>query len=155
MYGAAEDSRMDAAAIRWESLATIVGVFALAIWALADPEAGKEPSPAVAGERVLRLRIQLRNQPGRTVDAADGAKLGRSAQCDVVLDETTVSKQHARLHCETDAQIEDLGSTNGTFVNGRRVEEPTTLKRGDRIGLGTAKIVFLGLASRGRKSPKG
>ncbi len=145
---------MDAASIRWESLGTIVGVFALAIWALGGTDSGKQPILA-SGESMLRLRVQLRNQPGRTVAVLDGARLGRSSHCEVVLDDSTVSKQHAQIRYDVDVRIEDMGSTNGTFVNGRRVQEPTQLRRGDRIALGTAKIVFLGLAPRGRKSPKG
>jgi pSer/pThr/pTyr-binding forkhead associated (FHA) protein len=145
---------MDAATIRWESLGTIVGVLVLAIWALGDTDSGKQPVLA-SGESMLRFRVHLRNQPGRTVDVLDGARLGRSSHCEVVLDDTTVSKQHAQIRLDVDARIEDMGSTNGTFVNGRRVQEPTELKRGDRIALGTAKIVFLGLTPRGRKRPKG
>jgi len=149
-----EDSYVDATAIRWESLATIVGVFALAIWALVGTDPAKQPA-AAAGSSVVRFRVRLRNQPGRTIEVLDGARLGRSSHCDVVLDDTTVSKQHAQIRFDEDVRIEDMGSTNGTFVNGRRVEVPTPLKRGDRIALGTAKIVFLGLAPRGRNSPKG
>lgn len=145
---------MDATSIRWESLGTIVGVFALAIWALGGTDSGKQ-TIAPSSESMLRLRVQLKNQPGRTVDVLDGARLGRSSHCEVVLDDSTVSKQHAQIRYDSDVRIEDMGSTNGTFVNGRRVQEPTPLKRGDRIALGAAKIVFLGLAPRGRKSPKG
>lgn len=145
---------MDAASIRWESLGTIVGVFALAIWALGSTDSGKQ-TIATSGESMLRLRVQLKNHPGRTVDVLDGARLGRSSHCEVVLDDSTVSKQHAQIRYDADVRIEDMGSTNGTFVNGRRVQEPTPLKRGDRIALGAAKIVFLGLTPRGRKSPKG
>jgi pSer/pThr/pTyr-binding forkhead associated (FHA) protein len=63
--------------------------------------------------------------------------LGRDPDCTVHLAEESVSKQHARLTCE-DGQfsIDDLGSSNGTFVNGRRIHGPTDLKVGDLIRLG-------------------
>lgn len=142
------------AAIQWESLGTIVAAFALAVWALRDPDVAR---PAVvAGEGTLvRVRASVRGAPVRTVELADGATLGRAHGCDLVLDDPTVSKHHARIRCDASPQIEDLHSTNGTYVNGRQVDGPTALRRGDRIGLGAAKIVFLGLAVRGSKSPKG
>ena len=66
-------------------------------------------------------------------------------------DDTAVSKWHARMHCDgTVATIEDLASTNGTFVNGQRIETPTPLRRGDRIGLGTNQILFQGIERAGR-----
>jgi pSer/pThr/pTyr-binding forkhead associated (FHA) protein len=144
----------DPASIRWESLGAIAGAFALAIWALGDPET-RTPPAAVTESSVLRFRVQLKNRPARIIEVRDGARLGRSANSEVVLDDSTVSKHHAQVRFEGHAWIEDLGSTNGTLVNGKRVAGPTALRRGDRIALGTAKLVFLGLANRGHHSPKG
>jgi pSer/pThr/pTyr-binding forkhead associated (FHA) protein len=144
------------AAIQWESLGTVVAAFALAVWALRDPDADRTTSTAVEGQATLvRLRASLPGQPVRTAQLGEGATLGRAPGCDFVLDDPTVSKHHARIRCDAGPQIEDLHSTNGTYVNGRPVDGPTALRRGDRIALGAAKIVFLGLAVRGSKSPKG
>ena len=68
--------------------------------------------------------------------------VGRHRSCDVVVDNDTVSGRHCKI-IETPKGhvIEDLGSSNGTFVNGKRVET-TRLKSGDRITLGTASFVF-------------
>jgi pSer/pThr/pTyr-binding forkhead associated (FHA) protein len=54
--------------------------------------------------------------PGRTV-------LGRARTCDVTVDDPSVSRQHAELRPEGEGWlVADLGSTNGTFVNGRRIQ---------------------------------
>lgn len=145
---------MDPAAIRWESLATVVAVFALAIWALGDPEGSGAQSARLEGA-MLRLRILPKNKRAFVVDVEHGALLGRGSDCAVVLDDPTVSKHHARFGIEARPSIEDVGSTNGTYVNGRHIAGATALRRGDRIALGTAKIVFLGLAPRGSIHPKG
>src|SRR5215831_14907693 len=64
--------------------------------------------------------------------------VGRSSDLDMVLVEDMVSRRHARIAC-TDTQIiiEDLGSTNGTFVNGEKISR-ATLKEGDRVLIGTS-----------------
>jgi DNA-binding winged helix-turn-helix (wHTH) protein len=63
---------------------------------------------------------------------------GRDEACAVVIDGSTVSRQHARLVviAET-ATVEDLGSTNGTLVNGSRISAPTPLSPGDELSLGS------------------
>jgi pSer/pThr/pTyr-binding forkhead associated (FHA) protein len=69
--------------------------------------------------------------------------IGRAPDCDHVLDLPIVSGHHARL-CRVDDQvwIEDLGSANGTFVNGRRIDRRTAVKSGDAINLGTHSLVL-------------
>jgi pSer/pThr/pTyr-binding forkhead associated (FHA) protein len=63
--------------------------------------------------------------------------LGRDPNSTVHLEEESVSKQHARLSRETGRfVIEDLDSSNGTFVNGRRIHGSTELRAGDLIRLG-------------------
>jgi len=143
------------AAIQWESLGTIAAAFVLAVWALRDPDTERQPSAAAGQETVVRLKAKVRGRPVQAVELKDGAVIGRVPGCDLVLDDSTVSKHHARIHCDAAPLIEDLDSTNGTYVNGRPVDGPTALRRGDRIALGAAKIVFLGLAARTSKNPKG
>lgn len=63
--------------------------------------------------------------------------LGRASSANIVLEEESVSKQHARLtHHDGIFRIEDLGSSNGTFVNGKRVHEVQELHPGDLVRLG-------------------
>jgi pSer/pThr/pTyr-binding forkhead associated (FHA) protein len=60
-----------------------------------------------------------------------------------VIDATTVSRRHARITVSRDAaSIEDLESTNGTFVNKKPAKVPIALKDGDEVALGTAAMRF-------------
>jgi hypothetical protein len=63
--------------------------------------------------------------------------IGADSDCDIVIDQATVSGRHCRLTLERDGYwLEDLGSTNGTFVNGERLVARRTVSRSDRITLG-------------------
>lgn len=65
--------------------------------------------------------------------------IGRDANADVVINLAEVSRRHSRLRMEPSGYvIEDLGSTNGTFVDGRRLTGPHMLRPGERIQLGEA-----------------
>ena len=87
---------------------------------------------------------------GRTV-AVEGNRLliGRDPRCDLVLDEPKTSRRHAELRLlEGDVlEIRDLGSSNGTFVNGRRLENPQRLSGADTISIGETRIVASAPAS--------
>jgi len=76
--------------------------------------------------------------------------IGRSSELDMVLVEDMVSRKHARIMVNGTGQIsiEDLGSTNGTFVNGEKVKQ-STLKEGDRILIGTSilKLILQGVGA--------
>lgn len=69
--------------------------------------------------------------------------LGRGAECTLVIDATTVSRRHARITVSGGGtSIEDLESTNGTFVNKKPAKGPTALKEGDEVALGSAAMRF-------------
>jgi pSer/pThr/pTyr-binding forkhead associated (FHA) protein len=74
---------------------------------------------------------------GRLIELADGATVGREG-CDIVLADPEVSRRHALLRDtpERGPTIEDLGSTNGTFVNDRRIGSVMGLQPGDVVRLG-------------------
>ncbi len=90
-------------------------------------------------ERTALLLIDDR----RMVVGPAGITLGRSRQCDVVLDDSNVSREHAEIRPRGGSWVlTDLGSTNGASLNGRRIERPEVLKPGDEIELGTSRLVF-------------
>jgi pSer/pThr/pTyr-binding forkhead associated (FHA) protein len=71
------------------------------------------------------------------VEVDDSRVLGRSSEADVLLDDPYASEFHMRLVAQENGLVlHDLGSTNGTYVNGRRVTAPTTLRRGDSVQVG-------------------
>ena len=95
-----------------------------------------EPPAAEAG------RALLVGSGKRTVLSGERAVLGRSRECDTVLDDPNVSRQHAELRQEDGGWvIADLGSTNGVKVNGRRVER-ARLAPGDTVTLGLTDLTF-------------
>jgi predicted component of type VI protein secretion system len=72
-----------------------------------------------------------------------GAVMGRSRDCDVVLDDANVSRRHAEVRPSGGSWIvNDLGSTNGIKVNGRRADGPQSIRDGDVIELGTSRVTF-------------
>lgn len=87
------------------------------------------------GTKILFVRSET--QQGVEVDVSGATVLGRSAEADLVLDDPYASDFHMRLVGQDDGMmLHDLGSTNGTYVNGRRVTAPTQLRRGDTIQIG-------------------
>lgn len=72
-----------------------------------------------------------------------GAAIGRSRDCDIVLEDSSISRRHAELRPEGGAwTIEDLGSTNGVRVNGLTVHGAHELRSGDRIEMGSTEMLF-------------
>ena len=104
-------------------------------------------APKAVVPRLLALRfISGKYQGGEyPLGTQPEIVVGRSSDLDMVLVEDMVSRRHARIAC-TDNQIliEDLGSTNGTFVNGEKISR-ATLKEGDRVLIGTSilKVVLV------------
>lgn len=72
-----------------------------------------------------------------------GGTVGRSRDCDVVLDDAGVSRHHAELRPGPEGwTVRDLGSTNGVRVNGAPVRGAQPLRTGDRVELGSTEVVF-------------
>jgi FHA domain-containing protein len=73
-----------------------------------------------------------------------GAVIGRSRECDIVLQDSNVSRRHAEIRPTGGDgwSIADLGSTNGVKVNGRKISSATPLKAGDQIAVGTVDVQF-------------
>ncbi len=102
------------------------------------PGSGKPP-PAVPPRRSRVLAVVYE---GRRIPLTHGdVLLGRAATCHVAIDEMMVSRVHAKIVVTEDAVIvRDMGSTNGVFVNGARIERPTPLREGDILSLGAVDL---------------
>jgi len=113
--------------------------------------------PKVSPPRRLALRFISGKYQGGEFLLEDKKEIivGRSSDLDMVLVEDMVSRKHARIACSDQITIEDLGSTNGTFVNGERIKR-ATLKEGDRVLIGTniLKVVVADAASPGNSLRK-
>jgi hypothetical protein len=95
-------------------------------------------------EEVVRERVTL-TVGGRTIPVTTGRfVVGRSRECDVRVDDGNVSRRHFELVQDgpTTWVVADLGSTNGTEVNGSRVSGRKRLDDGDRITIGGTELVF-------------
>ena len=107
--------------------------------------AGRPLAPAGAGRRAAPRRrgsprlvvLEPKERKGRTYDLAEEQTVGRAAGCQITLDDTYVSQLHARVFTKDGSwYVEDLGSTNGTYLNTKRVSAALAVKRGDRIKIG-------------------
>lgn len=86
--------------------------------------------------------LQRDNHPA--VPITGNCALGRAVGNDVVLVDDRVSRRHATIHTQGEREfwLVDLGSRNGTYLNGRRVSHPTRLRDGDRVQIGPFPLFF-------------
>jgi pSer/pThr/pTyr-binding forkhead associated (FHA) protein len=110
-----------------------------------QPEAQELESPPPPPKRTKRPRGEPRvlvvtqgSQTGQSAALADGViMIGRGADCQIILDDDYVSTRHARVVSgENGVYVEDMGSTNGSYVNGQRITAPTTITMSDTVRIG-------------------
>ena len=96
-----------------------------------EPEEKREQVTLTVGGRAVPL-------------TAERVVIGRSRECDIRVDDGNVSRRHVELVREGPSEwvVVDLGSTNGTELNGRKVQRRTALDDGDRITIGSTELVF-------------
>lgn len=126
-------------------LVFVVFLYIFVFWALASLRRSVRASAALANAPSTPATLTLTEAApvdgpvGRVVPIDRPLVIGRRAECEIMLQDDAVSGRHARISWDTDSwQVEDLTSTNGTFVNGRRVQRPTRLKSGDALRVGNA-----------------
>jgi FHA domain len=96
-----------------------------------------------AGTPKLRVGSGAGLRIGAAYDLSEGAVLGRGDQADIVLEDSFASSRHARLVPHGDVIVlEDLGSTNGTYLNDEPLRGPQPLHPGDRIRIGDSAFIF-------------
>jgi diguanylate cyclase (GGDEF)-like protein len=115
---------------------------------LVAPDGDPTPtrSPILSRQhRTKAVLVELQGaQPGAVFSVETPATvIGRSSAAEVALTDATVSREHARLRFDGGIVLaEDLSSRNGTFVNERRIVEPTPLADGDYLGVGGGSTLF-------------
>ena len=131
-----------------------VGRAVRAVWAELKPAtAGPAPRAAAPASRPKESRskkaprkvavIEGEKLKGKTFDLGEELMIGRADKCHIVLDDTYVSQIHARIFKRGEGyMVEDLGSTNGTYLNRRRITAPTELQRGDKVKIGKTVLEF-------------
>jgi hypothetical protein len=98
---------------------------------------GSEGAPRLRVANAAGLRA------GSAYDLSDGALLGRGDSADIRLQDTFASTAHARLVPQGEViMLEDLGSTNGTYLNGEPLRGPQPLHVGDSIRIGDSEFTF-------------
>ena len=137
-------------ALLWLFILSAVSVirsdlFGRTVTASDQPQPQELESPPPPARRAKRHRGEPRvfmisqgNQAGLSADLAGGVvMIGRGADCQLILDDDYVSTRHARVVSTPNGiYVEDLGSTNGTYVNGQRITAPTTITFAETVRIG-------------------
>ena len=126
-------------------LGSLEAVAALAAFALVSLRSARLPAAASIASRMMRIQLDIAEH-GRTrrVAAVLPATVGRSAEADVLILDPEVSRRHALFDAEGNVIfLTDLGSSNGTFLNGKKVTQAIEVRAGDQIDVGTARMTFL------------
>lgn len=115
-------------------------------------EATKSLDPDLASGTAQLLVVDGADSTIMRLPQTGTLSIGRAPECEIRLNDPACSRRHARLHvADGDITLEDLGSHNGTRLNGERVEGRRTLASDDVIGIGPIKLV-LSTSARQRRS---
>jgi hypothetical protein len=91
----------------------------------------------------LQVVAAMGHEPGTTFDVGEGATFGRSDNADIRVDDAFASSAHARIFPRAEFMyLEDMGSTNGTYLNGRQVKTAERLKMADTIRIGDSEYRY-------------
>src|SRR4051794_35495343 len=110
-----------------------------------SPRRRSGPAPARRDGAAPRLRVvaAMSHEPGTTFDVRSGAMFGRSDAADIHVEDAFASSSHARIYNRGGSMyLEDMGSTNGTYLNGRKVQSAERLDMGDTIRIGDSEYRY-------------
>jgi pSer/pThr/pTyr-binding forkhead associated (FHA) protein len=106
---------------------------------------GRRPRGRGKGPATHLVVVEPRDQRGRSYELGQELTVGRAAGCQITLDDSYASQLHARVFQRDGIlYVEDLGSTNGTFVGGKKVTAPVPLERGDHLKVGNTVLEVAG-----------
>jgi hypothetical protein len=111
----------------------------------ANPRRDRQPDPGLRAGVEPRLEVvaAMGYEPGTRFDVSAGATLGRSNGADIRIDDPFASSAHARIFPRGDFMyVEDMGSTNGTYLNGRQLRAAERLKIADVIRIGDSEYRY-------------
>jgi pSer/pThr/pTyr-binding forkhead associated (FHA) protein len=119
-----------------------------ATMAYTPEHAEEQRQPALEELGITGPALVVRSGGGRAGETfvleGDETTIGRSPDCDIFLDDVTVSRRHAVVkRAASVLQIEDLGSLNGTYLNRKRIDAPAALTDGDELQIGKYRLAFL------------
>ncbi|HYR61870.1 MAG TPA: FHA domain-containing protein [Actinomycetota bacterium] len=126
-------------------LARAVRAMYLEISGPRTPKSPAAPAPATgrSGKPPDKVALLVGGEKPKLFDLGDELILGRSGKCHIVLGDTYASQVHARVFRRNGQFfLEDMGSTNGTYLNSRKVTAPTPVNRGDRARIGRTELEF-------------
>ena len=129
-------------------LALLYLFFLRVIWAVWSEVRSTKPEPVGGTPKLSRAESRPPNRvivtdpeemKGLTFDIGRELTIGRGGGCHISLpDDTFVSQLHARVYLQDNQPwVEDLGSTNGSYLNGRRIATPSPIRKGDSVQIGS------------------
>lgn len=128
----------------WRSMRWVVRGLTVEPSARAGRSARAGKNDAVAPDvpaGLTSLVIYADGAKPRTLKLAASMVIGRSPDCELLIDDTYASQQHARIFGKNGSwYVEDLGSTNGTYVNDQKLAAPAMIQPGDRVRVGTTVL---------------
>ncbi|HEY5257948.1 MAG TPA: FHA domain-containing protein [Candidatus Baltobacteraceae bacterium] len=119
---------------------------ALAVFALVAVRPRVRRSRDVGAFTPVRIALDIRHgETSRRYEGLCPLVVGRSSAADVVVMDGEVSRRHARFETQNGVvYVSDAGSSNGTFLNGRRLDGAVEVRPNDAIDLGATRIVYIG-----------
>jgi VWFA-related protein len=145
VMGGQPQGQTEVATSDWPGAAPAIPPFAPAA---PGPGAGRD-FPEAGGTRLIERApkhlglLVAKSRPDQKFDLKGTTNIGRGKDNQVILDDPTVSRHHAWIKAEgEDFLVFDIGSANGTFVNGERIDEPRRLQNSDVVRFGEVEFVF-------------
>jgi hypothetical protein len=104
---------------------------------------GGGPDLSAGVEPRLEVVAAMGYEPGTVIDISDGATFGRAGSADIHVEDPFASSVHARIFARNGfMHVEDMGSTNGTYLNGRQLRKAEQLKPADKIRIGDSEYSY-------------